>query len=126
MSYALLPHSEPNIAGHGQFNGHNGYRHTFNHHDGNGHAVQQGLRNMLPHSPAAAAAVNGGGGKHSTMDSATQNMALQQLRGSAAVADAQNRLMSLQGRGRLVTIHFLSTRCTCLNRAPRLLESRLL
>ena len=102
MSYALLPHSEPNIAGHGQFNGHNGYRHTFNHHDGNGHAVQQGLRNMLPHSPVAN--VNGGGGKHSTMDSATQNMALQQLRGSAAVADAQNRLMSLQGRGRLVTL----------------------
>ena len=50
----------------------------------------QGLRNMLPQ-----AAVNGG--KHSTMDSVTQNMALQQLRGSAAVADAQTRLMSLQG-----------------------------
>ena len=115
----IAPHSEPNIAGHGQFNGHNGYRHTFNHHDGNGHAVQQGLRNMLPHSPVTAANVNGGGGKHSTMDSATQNMALQQLRGSAAVADAQNRLMSLQGRGRLVTLFFLSTR------AYRLRESRL-
>ena len=34
--------SEPNIAGGGQFNGHNGYRHTFNHHDGNGHSMQQG------------------------------------------------------------------------------------
>ena len=56
----------------------------------------QGLRNMLPQ-----AAVNGG--KHSTMDSVTQNMALQQLRGSAAVADAQTRLMSLQGC-QLVTI----------------------
>ena len=51
----------------------------------------QGLRNMLPQ-----AAVNGG--KHSTMDSATQNMALQQLRGSAAVADAQTRLMTLQNK----------------------------
>ena len=35
--------SEPNInGGVGQFNGHNGYRHTFNHHDGNGHSMQQG------------------------------------------------------------------------------------
>ena len=32
--------SEPNL---GQFNGHNnGYRHTLNHHDGNGHSMQQG------------------------------------------------------------------------------------
>ena len=46
---------------------------------------------MLP--PLAAA-----NGKHSTMDSATQNMALQQLRGSVAAADAQTRLMSLQER----------------------------
>ena len=64
--------------------------------------MQQGLRNMLPQS----AVVNGGGGKHSTMDSVTQNMALQQLRGSAAVADAQTRLMSLQGGSLLMKMHY--------------------
>ena len=55
-----------------------GYRHTINHESSQ--QVQHGLRNMMQQQPSAANAA--AGPKHSTLDSAGQNMALNHLRNS--------------------------------------------
>ena len=114
-AYSKFNVSEPNMAGGGPggaFGGSPvGYRHTFSQEQGQ--QVQSGLRTMMggPQQGGSHMAANGGQGlphKHSTMDSNTQSMALQQLRSQQGLgghphgqqngADPQQRLANLQNR----------------------------